>query len=158
MNLMNRFDRWEPFEELNVLRNRLDRALSRFGTEKEEELLAAQWMPVADVFETPDDVVVKVELPGVNEKDITVQIQGGVLSIEGERSFEKDTTNKEFRRIERAYGKFARYFNLTPNIEAKDINATFDSGLLEIRIPKKEEAKPKTIKLDVKKKLTTAAA
>jgi HSP20 family protein len=155
MNLMTRFERWEPFEELNFLRNRLNRTFSRFGTENEEELMATQWAPPADVFETKDAVVVKTELPGVSEKDIVIQIDNGVLSVQGERMFDKEAGDKEYRRIERAYGKFVRYFNLTPGIETKDITASFDAGVLEIRIPKKEEAKPKTIKVDVRKKLTT---
>ena len=156
MNLM-KIDRWDPFEELTLLRNRLNRAFSRFGDETGEELLTTRWTPAADVFETKDAIIVKTELPGVMEKDISVQIENGVLTIEGERNLEKETVEKEYKRIERSYGKFARFFTLTPNVETKDVTAVFDNGVLEVRIPKKEEAKPKTIKLEVKKRLSSAA-
>lgn len=158
MNLMTRFDRWEPFEELSVLRNRLNRALTRFGNEIDEEpFLTTSWTPLADVFETKDAVMIRAEVPGVTEKDIAIQLDNNILTVQGERKLEKETDDKEYRRIERAYGKFVRSFTLTPNVETKDITAVFDNGVLEIKIPKKEEAKPKSIKLEVKKRLTTAA-
>jgi HSP20 family protein len=157
MNLINRFETWDPFEELNLVRNRLNRAMSRYSEPGEEFLSTAGWTPVADVVETKDSIIVKAELPGVDEKDISVQIENGVLTLQGERKMEKKTEEKDYRRIERSYGKFLRAFTLTPTVEPKDITAAFENGILEVRIPKKEEAKPKSIKVDVRKRLSSAA-
>ena len=158
MTLMTRFDRFDPFDELNTLRNRMDRFLTRFGTEEQEEpMLTARWMPTADVYETKDAFVVRLEVPGHTEKDIDVEIENGVLSVKGERKIEKEAEEKGYRRIERSYGKFLRAFTLPPNTLADKIAANYTNGLLELTIPKKEEAKPKKITLDIKKKLVSAA-
>ena len=156
MNLLTKLERFEPFEELNMLRNRMDRMLRKFDLPN-EELLTAEWLPAADVVETKDAILIKTELPGINEKDIHVEFENGLLTIRGERKFEKETDDKNYRRVERTYGKFFRTFTLPPNVDDKKIAAGYVNGLLEIEIPKKEEAKPKTINVEVKKKLTAAA-
>lgn len=155
MTLLTKFERWDPFDELTTLRNRMDRLWSRMTVEDEPAL--ANWSPTADVVETKDDIVIKAELPGIEAKNVDVQIENGVLSIQGERNAEKDTEEKGFRRIERSYGSFFRSFALPPNVEAEKIAATFMNGVLEVRLPKKEEAKPRSIKVEVKKQLATAA-
>lgn len=158
MTFLTRFERWDPFEELNTLRNRMERLSTRFnfpGTD--EEMFQAKWAPTADVVETKDALLIKAELPGMTEQDITVQVENGVLTIEGERKLEKDTEEKGYRRIERSYGSFFRTFMLPPNVQSEKIAANYVNGVLELTIPKKEEAKPRTIAVDVKKKLTAAA-
>ena len=157
MNLLTRFDRFEPFNELNTLRKQMDRVLRNYELPTETELLTTEWTPAADVVETKDAILIKTELPGMTEKDINVEFENGMLTIRGERKLEKETTDKNFRRIERTYGKFIRAFTLPPNVDDKKIAAAYNNGLLEIEIPKKEEAKPKAIHVDVKKKLTAAA-
>jgi HSP20 family protein len=154
MTLLTRLERWDPFDELTTLRNRMDRLWSRMT---EEEPALANWSPTSDVIETKDDIVIKAELPGIDAKDVDVQIENGVLSIQGQRNAEKETEDNGFRRIERAYGSFFRSFVLPPNVEAEQIAATFVNGVLEVRMPKKEEAKPRAIKVDVKKQLAPAA-
>lgn len=154
MTMLTRLERWDPFNELTTLRNRMDRLWSRMT---EEEPALANWSPTSDVLETKDDIVIKAELPGIDPKDVDVQIENGVLSIQGQRDAETETEDKGFRRIERTYGTFFRSFLLPPNVEVEKIAATFVNGLLEVRMPKKEEAKPKSIKVDVKKQLATAA-
>lgn len=154
MTMLTRLERWDPFNELTTLRNRMDRLWSRMT---EEEPALANWSPTSDVLETKDDIVIKAELPGIEPKDVDVQIENGVLSIQGQRDAETETEDKGFRRIERTYGTFFRSFLLPPNVEVEKIAATFVNGLLEVRMPKKEEAKPKSIKVDVKKQLATAA-
>jgi HSP20 family protein len=157
MTQLARFERWDPFEELSLLRNRVNRLLPRFNVEPEQELFTAEWAPAADVIETIDAIVIKAEVPGMTEKDITVQLENNLLTIRGERKIEKDMKEKDFRRIERAYGTFTRTFTLPNNVDFDKITATTTNGLLEIEVPKKEALKPKTIQIEAKKKLTAAA-
>ena len=154
MSLLTRFENFDPTDELATLRNRFDRIM-RSGVDN--ELFTTQWAPPADMIETKDAIFIKAELPGMTEKDIKVEVENGVLTIEGERKFEKETTGKDYRRVERAYGKFLRSFTLPANVLGEKINAVYNNGLLEVEIPKKEEAKPRTINVDVKKKLSAAA-
>ena len=155
MTFLTKFDRWDPFEELSTLRNRMDRLWSRMTVEDEPAM--ANWSPTSDVIETKDDIVIKAELPGIDDKDVDVEIENGVLTIKGERKAEKESEEKGYRRVERAYGSFFRSFTLPPNVEPEKISASFANGLLEVHLPKKEGAKPRSIKVDVKKQLATAA-
>lgn len=155
MTFLTRFERWDPFEELTTLRNRMDRLWSRVNAEEETAL--ADWTPTSDVFETKDEIVIKAELPGLEDKNVDVQIEGNVLTIKGERQAEKETEEKGFRRMERSYGTFLRAFTLPANVAPEMITASFTNGLLEVHLPKKEEAKPRPIKVEVKKELKTAA-
>jgi HSP20 family protein len=157
MSFLTRFDRFDPFEELGTLRDRMDRIVSRLSGEPEENLFPSKWAPTADVVETKDAIIIKVELPGLNEKDVAVEIENNVLSMHGERQLEKETEEKGYRRIERSYGTFNRSFTLPLNVDTTKIAATFNNGLLEVSIPKKETAKPRTINVEVRKKLTAAA-
>ena len=154
MTFLTKFERWDPFEELTTLRNRMDRLWARAN---DEEPVLANWTPTSDVLETKDEIVIKAELPGLNEKDVDVELENNVLTLKGERNAEKETEEKGYRRIERAYGTFLRTFTLPPNVDAAKIFANFTNGLLEVHIPKKEGAKPRTIKVEVKKQLATAA-
>lgn len=151
MNFLTRFEKFDPFEELSVLRNQMDRLTNRFFTGENEPLLTTRWAPVTDIVETKDAILVKAELPGMLEKDIAIEFENGVLTVQGERNVEVDENEKGYRRIERSYGKFFRSFTLPPNVEPDKIHATYHEGLLTIDIPKKEEAKPKKIALEVKK-------
>ena len=155
MTLLTRFERWDPFDELTTLRTRLDRLWSRMTADEGTAL--ADWSPTSDVLETKDEIVIKAELPGIDEKNVDVEIESGVLTIKGERKAEKETEEKGYRRVERAYGSFLRSFALPADVEAEKISAGFANGLLEVHLPKKEGAKPRTIKVEVKKQLATAA-
>lgn len=158
MNYLTKFDTWNPFEELSTLRNRMDRLVSQAtGEPPNEELFPTQWVPASDVVETKNAIIVKAELPGLTEKDVSVEIENGLLILKGERKFEKQADEKGYRRIERAYGTFLRTFTLPPNVAQDKIRAAFTNGLLEVEIPKKEEAKPKAINIAVNKKLSAAA-
>lgn len=157
MSFLTRFDRFDPFEELSTLRDRMDRIMSRVSAEPDETLFPSKWAPTADVIETKDAIIVKAELPGLSEKDITVELENNMLTLRGERKLEKETDEKGYRRIERSYGTFSRSFTLPPNTDPAKIGATFNNGLLEVSIPKKEAAKPRTINVEVNKKLPIAA-
>jgi len=155
MTFLTRFERWDPFDELSALRNRMDRLWTRMATEDEPAL--ANWSPTSDIVETKNEIVIRAELPGIDEKKIDVEIEGGMLTIKGNREAEKETEEKGYRRIERSYGSFLRTFTLPPNVNPEKIAASFTNGLLEVHLPKKEEARPRAVKIDVKKQLSTAA-
>lgn len=155
MTFLTKFENFEPLDELALLRNRFDRLMNKF--DNETELFTTQWAPPADILETKNAIFIKAELPGLMEKDIHIELENNVLTINGERKFEKETTGKDYRRVERDYGKFVRSFTLPANVMPEKITAAYNNGLLEIELPKKEEAKPKTINIDLKKKLSAAA-
>ncbi len=149
--------RFDPFDELIPLRNKVDRLFNLYSGKEEEPMFTARWAPVADILETKDNYIVRAEIPGMDEKDISVEIENGVLTLKGERKFEAKTEEKDFRRIERSYGQFLRSFTLPQNVNTDKITAAYVNGVIDVIIPKKEEAKPKKITLEVKKKLASAA-
>ena len=155
MTFLTKFERWDPFDELTLLRSRMDRLWSRMTDDDQTAL--ANWSPTSDVIETKDEIVIKAELPGIDEKNINVELEAGVLKIKGERNAEKETEEEGYRRLERSYGSFFRSFALPVNVETGKISAAFANGLLEVHLPKKEGAKPQSIKIELKKKLATAA-
>ena len=161
MNFLTRTERFDPFfDEFTTLRNKLDRVMNRIlpiNNEANEPFLTARWTPVADVYETKDNLFVKIEIPGLTEKDIDITVEANVLTIQGERKIEEEKEEKGYYRMERAYGKFLRAFTLPPNILTEKVIALYNNGVLELTIPKKEEAKPKQIKLEVKKVLPKVA-
>jgi HSP20 family protein len=120
------------------------REMSRFGT--------FGWSPLVDVKETSDALIFNAEMPGVKEEEIEVTIENNVLTIKGERKFERDEKNENYHRVERAYGSFQRSFSLPNNLDVDNVKADYSDGMLEISFPKKEEAKPRQVKVDLKKK------
>ena len=117
----------------------------------QEEAQSGAWNPPVDVLEEGDHLLVKVEVPGVDEKDLRVTFEDGMLTISGERQFERKD-DRNYHRIERSYGSFTRTFSLPRNADGSQITASYTSGVLEISIPKKEEAKPKQIAINVNQK------
>ena len=115
-----------------------------------EPTTARPWTPAVDIRETEQALIVKADLPEVAEKDIDIRIENGTLALKGERKFEKDETGKGgYHRIERSYGAFARYFTLPDTVDAEKVGAEFKNGVLSVTLPKKEAAKPRTIKVAV---------
>lgn len=145
--------RWDPFQDLTSLQDRMNRifeqTLSRFRGDR-EGLIAGAWAPAVDIYETPDAVVLKAELPGLSANDIDIQVRDNVLTLKGERRLEKEVKEENYLRMERVYGSFQRAFALPAVIQADKIRAVFKDGVLEVNIPKAEEAKPKQIKVEVK--------
>jgi HSP20 family protein len=133
----------------------MDRLWARMTSESETAL--ADWSPTSDIVETKDEIAIKAELPGIEEKDVDVEIENGVLTLKGDRKAEKETEEKGFRRTERSYGTFLRSFTLPTNVAPEKTTASFANGLLEVHLPKKEDAKPHAIKVEVKKQLKPAA-
>lgn len=116
----------------------------------EEEALAKDiWNPPVDVFETKDSLVLKADLPQVNKEDVDISVDGNLLTIRGERKREKEINEKDYYRMERSYGTFSRSFTLPGTVNAEKIEASFEGGVLSVTLPKKEESKPKQIKVKV---------
>lgn len=107
------------------------------------------WAPAVDIYETQNELVVKADLPDVNEKDIDVRVENNLLTIRGERKFEKSVSEENFLRVERTYGSFSRSFSLPNTVNAESIGAEYKNGVLTVTLPKREEAKPRQVKVTV---------
>ncbi|MEW6302642.1 MAG: Hsp20/alpha crystallin family protein [Verrucomicrobiota bacterium] len=151
---MNAITRWDPFKELDELQNRLGtlfgRAPVRAENGKREPLTVAEWAPLVDISEDGNEFVIKAELPEVKREEVKVTVEDGVLAISGERKFEKEEKDKKYHRVERAYGSFLRSFTLPEGTDAGKINAEFKEGVLTVRLPKMDMAKPKAVEVNVK--------
>jgi HSP20 family protein len=143
MNLVT----WDPYRELSTLQDRVNRLFGSPRREREEEMNLGAWIPPVDIVEEKDRILLTAELPGFQENDVEVQMEGGVLTIRGERKSESEKEGRTFHRMERSYGQFVRSFTLPNNVDRDNIKAKFNNGLLEIELPKREEAKPRQIKI-----------
>jgi HSP20 family protein len=138
--------RWNPFEEVSSLRRLMDQPIEAFfgGGPFTAELA---WRPLADVSETKEGFTVSVELPGMKQEEIVVSVEENVLTVKGERKRENEASEEGYSRVERFHGSFERHFTFPGTVDMERIQATYRDGILEIRLPKKEEAKPKTVKI-----------
>ena len=145
-------DRWEPFRNLVEVQGEVNRLLDVFAGRPAAGVAAGAtrpWMPVLDMYETKDDLVLRVELPGVQEKDVAVSITGDLLSIKGERRWDDGGKDQKFMHVERMYGRFERLIQLPMAVQADKVKASYRDGVLEITLPKAEELKPRDIKIDI---------
>src|SRR5262245_53106286 len=142
--------RWDPFREFSPLQDRMNRLFrDSFGEGREEALTTGNFAPPVDVYEDEHSVTLKIEVPGIEEKDIDVRVENNTLTVHGERKFEKEEKEENFRRVERQYGSFTRSFTLPQTVDSENVSANYDKGVLKISLPKKAEAKPKQIKVNV---------
>jgi HSP20 family protein len=141
--------RWDPFRELYSLQNRMSRLFEEQYGGREDSLTAGAFVPAVDIYEDEHSVQLKLEVPGVDSKDLDIKIENNTLTVSGERKFEKEEKEENFRRVERRYGTFTRSFTLPSTVNAEDINANYDNGVLHIRLAKRAEAKPKQIKVNL---------
>jgi HSP20 family protein len=143
--------RWDPFREFSTLQDRMNRLFRESFTEggREEALTTTSFAPPVDVYEDEHNVSLKIEVPGIDEKDIDVRLENNTLTVHGERKFEKEEKEENFRRVERQYGSFTRSFTLPATVDADKVSANYDKGILKITLPKKAEAKPKQVKVSV---------
>ena len=142
--------RWDPFREYNTLQDRMNRLFrDSFSEGREESLTTSTFAPAVDVYEDEHNVTLKIEVPGVDEKDIDVRVENHTLTVHGERKFEKEEKEENYRRVERQYGSFTRSFTLPNTVDTETISANYDKGVLKIKLSKKAEAKPKQIKVNV---------
>lgn len=141
--------RWTPSTDL--FRDRFsrlfDQAFSDFrpSFESGEDVASRNWLPAVDISETDEALLLYAELPGMTKEDVNITLENNLLSIRGERKFEKDVKKENFHRIERTFGSFARTFTLPSNVRSDEVKASFVDGVLQIEIPKAEEAKPRKI-------------
>ena len=142
--------RWEPFAGLGEVQQEMNRLFdSFFGRPTVVQAADRMWLPLTDMYETKDDLYVSFELPGIREKDVHVSITGDVLTVRGERKWDKELKEESYHRLERVYGKFERAIPLPIPVQADKVKATYREGVLEIKLPKAEEIKPKEIKVDI---------
>ncbi len=147
---MTMITRWDPFREMATLQDRMNRLFNdQLGTMTQEESLTGSFVPPVDVYEDENSIQVRLEVPGIDEKDIDIRLENNLLTIRGERKFEKEEKEESFHRIERRYGSFTRSFTLPATVNPDDVQADYDKGVLKIRLAKRAEAKPKQIKVNL---------
>jgi HSP20 family protein len=143
--------RWEPFRDFTTLQDRINRVFRDTYTEgrQDQSLATSSFAPAVDVYEDEHNVTLKVEVPGIDEKDIDIRLENNTLAVHGERKIEKEEKEENYRRVERQYGSFTRTFTLPTTVDSENVSANYDKGVLSITLPKKAEAKPKQIKVNV---------
>src|SRR6202051_3169820 len=159
---MTLLTRWEPLREFSTMQDRINR-MNRLFRESfspegpEEALTTTSFAPPVDIYEDEHNISLRMEVPGIDEKDIDVRIEGNTLTVHGERKLEKDEKEENYRRIERQYGSFTRSFTLPNSVDPGQVSANYEKGLLKIKLAKKAEAKPKQIKVKVGSEKTLEA-
>ena len=141
--------RWDPFRELNALQGRLNRLFEEQYGGREESLTTGAFVPPVDIYEDEHSIQLKLEVPGIEEKDLDIKVENNTLTVTGERKFEKEEKEENFHRVERRYGSFTRSFTLPQTVNTEDIQADYSQGVLKIRLAKRAEAKPKQIKVTI---------
>ena len=142
--------RWDPYREFSSVQDRLNRLFNAsFNEGRDESLATSSFAPAVDVYEDEHNVTLMIEVPGIDEKDIDVRIENNTLTVHGERKFEKEEKEENYRRVERQYGSFTRSFTLPNTVDHENVGANYDKGVLKIKLAKKAEAKPKQIKVNV---------
>jgi HSP20 family protein len=148
---MTLLTRWEPFREFSTMQDLMSRMnrLSREPQGPEDALTTTSFAPPVDIYEDEHTITLKLEIPGIDEKDIDVHIDNNTLTVHGERKIEKEEKEENFRRVERQYGSFTRSFTLPSSVDPGQVTADYAQGVLKIKLAKKAEAKPKQIKVNV---------
>jgi HSP20 family protein len=147
---MNAITHWDPFRGLTTLQDQVNRLFEgAFVQGRSGQAELATWAPAVDIYEAQNELVAKVDLPGVEEKDIDIRLENNTLTIRGERKVEKTVDEENYLRIERAYGSFTRTFSLPNTVNPEAISASYNQGVLTVHMPKREESKPKQVKINV---------
>ena len=139
--------RWNPARDFNRMERELRRMFRDFEQSSEEPSSVAVWTPPVDIYETDNEVVVRADLPGIDQRDLDIRLENNVLTLKGERKMEQEVKEDNYHRIESAYGTFVRSFTLPAIVEEDKIKAEYKNGVLKIVLPKKEQAKPRQIKV-----------
>src|SRR5712671_261480 len=155
---MRTLTRWEPFRGATTLQDQVNRLFNDVLERKGEESSLTAWAPSVDIYETEHELVVKADLPDVNPQDLDIRVENNILTIRGERKFENKVNEENYLRVERSYGSFSRSFSLANSVNSEAIKADYQNGVLTLSIPKREEAKPKQIKVNVGTPVLAAAA
>ena len=140
--------KYDPFRDLRGLQDEMNRLFSgTFSRGSQDEVLRGAWSPSVDIFENKNEIVLEAELPGMTADDVNISIENNVLTLHGERRFEKKDESDNFHRVERSYGSFTRSFTLPPTVSSENANAEFQNGVLRLTLAKREEAKPRRIEI-----------
>ena len=140
--------RWDPFREVVALQNRVN-SLFRDLNEGDDPVTAASFVPAVDIYEDTKKIVLKLEVPGIEEKDLDIRVENHTLTVKGERKFEAEEKEQNFHRIERRYGNFFRAFTLPTTVDTESVQASYNAGVLKLELAKKPEAQPKQVKINV---------
>jgi len=140
--------RWDPFREVVALQNRVN-SLFREMNDENDPVAATSFVPAVDIYEDAQKVVLKLEVPGIDEKDLDVRVENHTLTVKGERKFEAEEKEQNFHRIERRYGSFYRAFTLPSTVDTESVAASYNAGVLKLELTKKPEAQPKQIKINI---------
>jgi len=146
---MTTITRFEPFRGFATLHDQVNRIFNETVWNQGDESALTTWAPAVDIYETPNELVVKADLPDVDEKDIDVRVENNLLTIRGELKFEKSVSEENYLRVERTYGSFSRSFSLPNTVNSESIRAEYKNGVLTVTLPKREESKPRQVKVTV---------
>jgi HSP20 family protein len=141
--------RFEPFRGVSTFQDQINRFFHEAFDRSSDEANLTPWAPAVDIYETEHQLVVKAELPDIKPEELDIRVENNILTIRGERKFEKKVDEKNYLRVERSYGSFSRSFSLANTVNTEAIQADYKNGVLTLSIPKPEEAKPKQIKVHV---------
>ena len=143
--------RWDPFRDFGQLQERINRVFSdAYGRTDEGLLTSGSWVPPVDIYQNGDhELVLKVELPDMSRDDIDVTVDNGTLTITGEKKVSSQVKEEQYHRVERRYGQFSRSFSLPPTVDASKVAAEYKNGVMTVRLPLREDAKPRQIKVEV---------
>jgi HSP20 family protein len=141
--------RWDPVGSLVSLQERMNRLFEDSVRHSDNLIEGGTWTPAVDIYETDKDIVILAELPGMSDSDVDVEVRETVLTVKGERRFEREVKEENnYHRVERSYGKFSRAFSLPKNVDTENITARFDKGVLEVRLPKSVQPEGRAIKIE----------
>ena len=155
---MRTLSRFEPFRGVTTLQDQINRVFNDVFERQGEGSNLPSWAPAVDIFETEHELVVKADLPEIDPKELDIRVENNILTIRGGRKFESKVSEDKYLRVERAYGSFSRSFSLANTVNSEAIKAEYQNGVLTLTVPKREEAKPKQIKVNVGTPAVAAAA
>ena len=141
--------RWDPFQGISALQQEVNKLFENSVHTRGDNSALTTWAPAVDIHETENELVLKADLPDINEKDLDIRVENNTLTIRGERKFEQNVKEENYLRIERAYGAFSRSFGLPTTVNTEAIKASYKNGVLTVEMPKRAESKPKQVKVNV---------
>ena len=146
---MSSLTRWDPFHNVSSLQEQVNRLFENSFPGRSDNSALTTWAPAVDIYETENELVLKADLPDINEKDLDIRVENNMLTIRGERKFEEKVKEDNYLRIERTYGSFSRSFSLPNSVNSEAIKAEYKNGVLTVELPKRAESKPKQVKINV---------
>ena len=141
--------RWEPFRNISTLQEQVNRLFDSSFKGNGDNSTLTTWAPAVDIYETENELVLKADLPDIDEKNLDIRVENNMLTVRGERKFEQKVNEDNYLRIERTYGSFSRSFSLPSTVNTEAIKADYKNGVLTVQLPKRAESKPEQVKVNV---------